>query len=1432
MRKVKLWKLLSMVVAASVLMSCIIVSFPVVADTMEERVRQAATAYVLNNKNNSTKDGLLQAVQAVAPSATLADGDFAIYYAKPGAVDTDTTSGYQLKIPGNDGGVAAWFDVDGQKINVAVAFSREQETIEVNTVAIAGGTNGDKLIYDSNNNVIGCVDGVDKIVIPEDYPGNMGVVDFTTYPAMNNIKVVVVKTRTPAIKDAFHGNPDGDDSTPPVWASLRAMDYLGGNVYYWMGIKEFTTCLNVTSCPVLKYVALPLGMDNGEYWTNSCFADLPELETVNIPFSNYYLWGCFRNTGVREYVLGGFNGIHWVVATPEDPDNCFSRGKTVSVIKSDTPITFQRAAAWAIAAVNEQVTAGKADADAISAAKEALASRAWNSDAKTYFDNLDIEFSGGWESHPTMDIRLLRISSGTDEITGQLAKSRPVDEELEQLQREIAEAGIPYVKANKNESTKEGLLAAVQAVIPEATITSDDDFAIRYAQPGATDTDTTSGYHLNIPGNDGAVSAIFTVGGKKAAFVCTWDRDVEVIKVNNVAVAGVDNDKLFYDDSGRVIGCIEGVDKIVIPSDYKDSNGNPVSMGVPNFAQYPGLNKVKVVMIKNKGRIGANTFVGTYGQAGETLNWTSLMALDICGGEVHFWSHADGSTKNWLGNEEKNNFSALPALKYLYLPHVLDGEWLNNSNFQTLPALETANVPLNCIYKWGCFKDTGIREFILSGTFEGWNSYFEAMPGAYDDQFCWGGKTVSVITKSTPITFARAAAWMAAAVNEQVGKGLTGNNAVNAAKKALSVAAWSEEAKNYLNALMVEFVDDWSDDNVIDNNKVVIMSADQSVKFSIYRLKTISGLDIGFQLTPGFSPEILEYEVTVPNEVTSLNISVQLKAGAQLGEITGNQNFSDETVNTVNIPIITVTGDTVTYVLKVTRAQAYTEQQVTEMVYDALDDMDVTSNTTADDLEAFINSRIAITGYSVKAQDFFVNKPIGGAKDNYGIIVPGYSGAMAAVVALKKGDNSTILPLQKKIDPPMKEYYFTEDEVSKPEDFLLSEDGKVLEYYIGNAKKVVIPDGVETLDAGWFDGDVESVVAIIVPDSVTESLGGALFYHMPALEAVYLGDGLTELPALSFRDDFMLQYVRLPETLTTIGNDCFRGTASLQEIYIPASVETLNGNAFYQSGVRRITLPGTLSELWQGAFAYPNCGPSDVEWLENDLVKKGGKWEEVYNNLFNMMQSYRTINPVITVLNPSISVDSSFASNNTQMPGTTIIVKAPAAANGENWNSNHEYVIYNFDLNMSLAEVAARVRSAVDNLALTNKTTADDVMNAIKAYYYSLDVKDIGWVEDYVVNDGKATGKIAVSHEGVTFEMSIDAPVKTIKEKEDNPGGGPSNGDNGGNNGDNGNNNGDNGNGGGGPSTGVNSYVNMAASAMIMTALALAVLKRRRAVRK
>ena len=99
-------------------------------------------------------------------------------------------------------------------------------------------------------------------------------------------------------------------------------------------------------------------------------------------------------------------------------------------------------------------------------------------------------------------------------------------------------------------------------------------------------------------------------------------------------------------------------------------------------------------------------------------------------------------------------------------------------------------------------------------------------------------------------------------------------------------------------------------------------------------------------------------------------------------------------------------------------------------------------------------------------------------------------------------------------------------------------------------------------------------------------MGVNVFEDCTSLTSVTFGNNLGgTIPGYMFRNCTALTDCILPVGITAIGQEAFKDTA-LSEIVIPDGVMTIGMDAF-RSGdyVTAVTLPETISEIGQGAFA-------------------------------------------------------------------------------------------------------------------------------------------------------------------------------------------------------------------------------------------------------
>ncbi|MBQ8319809.1 MAG: leucine-rich repeat domain-containing protein [Clostridia bacterium] len=102
------------------------------------------------------------------------------------------------------------------------------------------------------------------------------------------------------------------------------------------------------------------------------------------------------------------------------------------------------------------------------------------------------------------------------------------------------------------------------------------------------------------------------------------------------------------------------------------------------------------------------------------------------------------------------------------------------------------------------------------------------------------------------------------------------------------------------------------------------------------------------------------------------------------------------------------------------------------------------------------------------------------------------------------------------------------------------------------------------------------------------------------LQSVRLPRGLTTLGMGAFYYSTLLKEIDLPEGLKSIGESAFSGCALLKEIDLPEGLESIGGYAFDSSGLESIVLPSALKE-WEEAFTC--CGELTRVTLSDGLTE-------------------------------------------------------------------------------------------------------------------------------------------------------------------------------------------------------------------------------------
>ena len=149
-------------------------------------------------------------------------------------------------------------------------------------------------------------------------------------------------------------------------------------------------------------------------------------------------------------------------------------------------------------------------------------------------------------------------------------------------------------------------------------------------------------------------------------------------------------------------------------------------------------------------------------------------------------------------------------------------------------------------------------------------------------------------------------------------------------------------------------------------------------------------------------------------------------------------------------------------------------------------------------------------------------------------------------------------------------------------DYLIVGDGILLAYR-GNAAKVEIPYGVKTIGPRAF-ADHQEIVSVVIPANV-RSIDTEAFMGCNGLSSVILSSGLEEIHDRAF-SGCPLTYIKIPDTVKSMGVSCFDKTGTVQEnndavieftsMLLPVTTYDMESTRYYQKESRNLSLPTTI----------------------------------------------------------------------------------------------------------------------------------------------------------------------------------------------------------------------------------------------------------------
>lgn len=386
-----------------------------------------------------------------------------------------------------------------------------------------------------------------------------------------------------------------------------------------------------------------------------------------------------------------------------------------------------------------------------------------------------------------------------------------------------------------------------------------------------------------------------------------------------------------------------------------------------------------------------------------------------------------------------------------------------------------------------------------------------------------------------------------------------------------------------------------------------------------------------------------------------------------------------------------------------------------------------------------------------------IQEALAGCKDNTGkVLIEGVAGEAVGGMRLTKGTETKDVVFQKEIAPAIEEFTFAS--YSTDDDFLLDEQGTVLEYD-GTAEVVTFPEGQTTIDGFVFGlpGVTDNIKMKIVPEGYT-TLGYKCFFGLPNVEVIILPDSLTSLGAPSEISDV--------NTMGGTMSDC----AKLRYVHLPSTLKHLPASTVFRCPlIISINIPTTLESVgnWSingatfGTLILPN-----VQYFGTG-ISSSSKVKNVY------------------VFDPAIVHNSIDGSNGTALPyqilrgngnlfapeNSTTLTNADFGHAISSSDENYYQAYQNKGTvttlnNLTLAQTYIFVRKILKETVLSNTTTQATLLDALKAKSLNknIDITSDAFTLTAATEAaaGTVSGNFVLETDGMAFDLALVGSIAKV----------------------------------------------------------------------
>lgn len=184
-------------------------------------------------------------------------------------------------------------------------------------------------------------------------------------------------------------------------------------------------------------------------------------------------------------------------------------------------------------------------------------------------------------------------------------------------------------------------------------------------------------------------------------------------------------------------------------------------------------------------------------------------------------------------------------------------------------------------------------------------------------------------------------------------------------------------------------------------------------------------------------------------------------------------------------------------------------------------------------------------------------------------------------------------------------------------EYVLTDQGAIINKYIGAATYVTIPSQIEGTDVielapGCFEESVIEYVSL--PESV-QIIGAAAFMNCTKLSTIILPEKMEEIRSKAFENCTSLTHIVLPYgNLFRNCHDVFLN-AGLESVEFRGGIEILAPNTFAGTKLKEVVLPFGVREIDTGALACPELEilvlNKDLEIIHSGVFETNGKLTEI-----------------------------------------------------------------------------------------------------------------------------------------------------------------------------------------------------------------------------